>query len=394
MDPLIETEKKYGSGLYSLRPFRIERGEGVYLYSNDGTKYLDFMSGHGVACLGHKNPSLVRAIKEQADKLITLHSSYPTEVRARFLEKMAEITPKPLSRTFMVNSGTEAVEGALKLALANRREVKNPNIVAMKRSFHGRTLGSLAMTFNPKYRRAFQETLNPYIRFASFNDIEDVKEKLDENTVAIITELVQGEGGVYPASPKFAKQLRELCTEKDILFIADEVQTGFGRCGEFFACDHYKVLPDILCTAKGTGGGFPMGTIVSTPEIFKMIKKGEHASTFGGNPLAAAAGLATIDYIQNNNVIGNVKAMSNILFERIGELPDEMIREVRGLGLLIGIQLRKRAGSYLRYCAMKRQVLFLPAGMTVLRMLPPLIITESNVDKAIDAVGTALMDVK
>lgn len=390
MDNFIEMELKYGPGCYSLKNFRIERGEGVYLYSSDGTKYLDFMSGHGVAILGHSHPALVQAIKDQCEKLITLHASYPTQIRAEFYKLMAEIAPKSLNKVFMVNSGTEAIEGAIKLALASNRQIKKPNIVAMKRAFHGRTLGALSVTFNPDYRGAFEGLLHTQMKFASFDKIESVKEYIDENTVAVITELIQGEGGVYPASLEFAKQLRELCTEKSKLLIVDEVQSGMGRTGKMFACQHYGIEPDILCTAKGTGGGVPLGTIISREDIWSNIHQGEHATTFGGNALAAAAGVATIKTLLKDNIPDNAQKMGAILMKKLKDLPQDRIREIRGLGLMIGIQMKTKSAPYIKYCQDNGHVLFLPAGMPVLRMLPPLIITEEHIDIAVNAVKQSL----
>ncbi|MHA1820666.1 MAG: aspartate aminotransferase family protein [Promethearchaeota archaeon] len=391
-DELIITEKIYSSGLYSLKGVRIEKGKGVYLYDDMGNKYLDFMSGHGVACLGHSHPALIKAIREQSEKIITLHASFPTSVRAKFYKLMAEITPKNLTKTFIVNSGTEAVEAALKLAMAYRRDIKNPNIIAMKRSFHGRTMGSLSLTFNPKYRVAFQSFLSKNVRFASFNNIDSIKSMVDENTIAIITELVQGEGGVYPATKEFAQELREFCNEKGLLLIIDEVQTGFGRTGNMFAYEGYNIEPDILCCAKGIAGGVPMGAIVSSEEIFSKIKNGEHASTFGGNPLAVAASVATINELKDKNIPENAAKMGKLINTELlkyKEMFSSVIREVRGKGLLIGLQFKQKAVKYINY-SFQHGVIFIPAGMTVLRMLPPLIINQEHVKIALDTLHNAL----
>ncbi len=392
MNNFIELEQKYSSGLYTLKPFIIENGEGVYLYTKDGKKYLDFMSGHGVACLGHSHPNLIKAINSQAKKVITLHSSYPSELRAKHFKLLADISPKKMTKSFLVNSGTEAIEGAIKLALANNRDIKNPNIIAMKRSFHGRTFGSLSLTFDPMKKKPFLPYLNPNIKFGSFNNLDSVRSLIDENTIAIITELVQGEGGVHPASINFAKGLRELCSEKDILLIIDEVQTGMGRCGEMFACQHYKIEPDIMCVAKGIAGGVPMGAVISSEEIYSKIKKGEHASTFGGNLLAVSASIATIETLNEENLPDNAKKMGNLIIDELNKLSQEKIREIRGLGLLIGIQFKAKMAPYLKYSQEKDNILFLPAGMTVLRMLPPLIINESHVTQAISSINSALID--
>ncbi|MHA1341339.1 MAG: aspartate aminotransferase family protein [Promethearchaeota archaeon] len=393
MKNLIDIEKKFGSGLYSLKDKVFVRGEGVYLYTDSDEKYLDFMSGHGVACLGHAHPTLIKALEEQSKKIITLHSSYPNETRAKFFELMAEITFKNETKCFMVNSGAEAVEGALKLSLAYNRDKKNPNVIAMKRSFHGRTMGALSLTFNPKYKIPFSTFLSKNVKFASYNNLESIKSLIDDNTACIITEPVQGEGGVFPADKEFLKGLREICDEKDILLIFDEVQTGMGRCGKMFAYEHYDVKPDIISIAKGLGGGFPIGAVVSKDYIWSKIKKGEHASTFGGNPLAAAMAVATIKTLKKDSIPQNSNLLGKYILEKLNKLEFPQVREIRGLGLLIGIQFRTKSFPYIKYCETNEKVLFLSAGISVLRILPPLIIGKKHADKAIEAIQNAISNI-
>jgi len=376
MDEFIEYEKNYGSGIYSVKDFRIDHGSGVYLYTTDGRKILDFNSGHGVANLGHCHPNIVKAIKEQAEKLLTLHSAFPIESRAKFFKAMSIILPNGLNKVFITNSGTESVEGAIKVALVNKKNITKPNIVAMKRSFHGRTLGSLSLTFNPDYRKGFSPRLYPNVKFASYNNVDSVKESIDENTIAVILEFVQGEGGVYPATEEFAKGLRELCTSKDVLLIDDEVQAGMGRCGKFFACQQFNVVPDIMACAKGIAGGVPMGAVVAREDLWAKFGKGEHASTFGGNPLAAAAASAAINTYIDEKIPENAEKMGILLRKQLQTLVDkypEIVREVRGLGLLNGLQFKNKVAQYLGYCE-EHDLLLLNAGMTVLRLLPHLIL--------------------
>jgi len=352
------------------------------------------MSGHGVACLGHAHPVLIKTLEEQSKKLVTLHSSYPNETRAKLFELMAELTFYDETKCFLVNSGTEAVEGALKLALAYNREKKDPNVIAMKRSFHGRTMGSLSLTFNPKYRQPFENFLSKKVKFATYNDLDSVKGLIDENTACIITELVQGEGGVYPADKEFIKGLRELCDEKNILLIFDEVQTGMGRCGKMFAYEQYNVKPDIIAIAKGLAGGFPIGAVVSKQHIWAKLEKGEHASTFGGNPLAASMAIATINTLKEKSLPENANELGKYIIEKLKKISSSSIREIRGLGLLIGIQFKSKSGPYIDYCEKNENVLFLSAGMTVLRMLPPLIIEKIHANEAIKSIENALNFVK
>jgi acetylornithine/LysW-gamma-L-lysine aminotransferase len=396
MDELIEFERNYGSGIYSVKDFRIDHGSGVYLYTADGRKLLDFNSGHGVANLGHCHPNVVKAIKDQSEKLLTLHSAFPIEARARFFKTMSTILPSGLNKIFITNSGTESVEGALKVALVNKKNITNPNIIAMKRSFHGRTLGSLSLTFNPDYRKSFTPMLYPNVKFASYNNVDSVKELIDENTIAVILEFVQGEGGVYPATEDFAHGLRELCTTKDVLLIDDEVQAGMGRCGRFFACQQFNVVPDIMCCAKGIAGGVPMGAVVSREDLFAKFGKGEHASTFGGNPLAAAASVATLNTLISEKIPENAEKMGIILRKHLQNLVDkypEVVREVRGLGLLNGLQFKNKVAQYLGYCE-EHDLLLLNAGMTVLRLLPPLIIKEEHINFAVNCIEEAIKNVK
>lgn len=386
-------EEKFGPKVYTTRKILFTHGKGALLYDSDGNEYIDLTSGHGVANIGYGNEKVANVLREQALKIITLHSSFPHETRARLYEKLASLTPSNLDSTFLSNSGTEANEAAIKLAIANHRQATTPKLIAFRRAFHGRTLGSLAVTHGQAYRKAFEQRMGP-VEFASFNDMDSVKEcynKDPDNTIAIIIELIQGEGGVYVADKEFIKELREFCTEKNICLIFDEVQTGFGRTGKMFCLEHYGVSPDILCLAKGIAGGLPMGATISSSEYFEKLEKGEHASTFGGNPLVCAASLATISVIEENKLCENAKNLGDKFEEITKDWTAEFqnAKEIRGMGLMRGIHFRDKAGKYLQY-AFEQKVLGLNAGINVFRMLPPLNITEEQWVKALNVVKDSI----
>jgi [amino-group carrier protein]-gamma-(L-lysyl/L-ornithyl)-L-glutamate aminotransferase len=397
IDEIIEQEKTHGPFLYGIRNTVFTHGKGSLLYTNDNQEYIDFISGHGVGNVGHSHPKVVKAIQDQAAKLVVLHSSFPHEERAKLFKKITEITPAPLTNTFLSNSGAESVEMAIKLSIVAHRNIKEPHIIAMKRSFHGRTMGALSVTFGPAYRKAFQGFMGNKVSFVSFGNIEAVKEAINENTVAIITEIIQGEGGIYPAPAEFPKELRELCDEKNITLIFDEVQSGVGRTGKMFAFEHYDVVPDVVCMAKSLAGGVPIGATVAREEIYKAFKKGEMASTFGGNPLSCAAANATIDVILNENLLEKAASLGNLFEKTVEEWKSEekiasLIREQRGLGLMRGIQLKSKAGLYLKACY-ENKLLLLNAGMTVIRALPPLVTTEKQMIKALDILKDTLLTI-
>jgi acetylornithine/LysW-gamma-L-lysine aminotransferase len=382
---IIELEKLHHTKLFPKRGYVIIEGKGALLYDEKGNEYIDCVAGHGVMNIGHGHPKYIDAMKKQVEKLVMVPPGYPVEERAKLLEKLAQITPKSLTQTFLSNSGTEAVEAAIKLVLAANRDKKNPEIIAFKRDFHGRSLGSLATTFNMKYRKPFMSWLSPNVKYASFGNIDSVKELINENTSAIITELIQGEGGVHPAPEAFPKALRELCDEKNLILIDDEVQTGFGRTGKMFAYEHYGIVPDVLCVAKAIAGGLPMGATIASEELYNKFNIGEHNTTFGGNPLVCAAANATIDILINENLVENAakqgeKIMSN--FKQLAEENDN-IRGVRGKGLMIGVDFKKPVKGRINN-AVTKGVFFLNAGLTVIRLLPPLLISDSQTDKIIN----------
>ena len=377
-------EKFHHTKLFPKRNYVIVEGKGALLYDEKGNEYIDCVAGHGVMNIGHSHPKYIEAIKKQIEHLVMVPPGYPVEERAELLEKLAQITPKSLTQTFLSNSGTEAVEAAIKLVLAANRDIKNPEIIAFKRDFHGRSLGSLATTFNMKYRKPFMSWLSPNVKYASFGNIDSVKELVNENTTAIITELIQGEGGVHPAPEDFPKALQELCNEKELILIDDEVQTGFGRTGKMFAYEHYNMTPDVLCVAKAIAGGLPMGATIASEELYNKFNIGEHNTTFGGNPLVCAAANATIDILMNDNLVENAARQGEKIINDFKQLAEENnnIRGVRGKGLMIGVDFKKPVKERIKN-AVSKGVFFLNAGLTVIRLLPPLLINDSQTEKVI-----------
>ena len=384
---LIELEEKHHTKLFPKKDFVIVKGNGALLYDEKGNEYIDCIAGHAVLNIGHSHPKFIEAIKKQIEKLVMVPPGFPVEERAKLLKKLSDITPKKLTQSFLSNSGTESVEAAIKLVLANNREKKKPEIITFKRDFHGRTLGSLAMTHNIKYRKAFLSWLSPHVKFASSGNIESVKELISENTAAIFLELIQGEGGVNPVPQEFPKALRELCDEKDIILVDDEVQTGIGRTGKMFAYEHYDIVPDVVCMAKAIAGGVPMGATIASEDLYNKFEIGEHNITFGGNPLACAAANATLDIIIEEKLIENSAKQGEKIISNLSKFSEEsnVIREVRGKGLMIGVEYKKKTQELLDK-AEKMGVLLLKTGFTVVRIVPPLIINDNQVEKVLEVV--------
>src|SRR5579885_326766 len=384
---ILELEDTYTSGVYSKRPLVIVRGQGALLWDEEGREYIDCAAGHGVANLGHGRPEIAAVISEQALRLITCPEIVYNDTRAHLLERLAGLVPLEHTRIFLCNSGTEAIEGALKFA---RLATGRTGIVATLRGFHGRSMGALSATWEPHYREPFAP-LVPGFTHVRYNDLAAAEEAIGEDTAAVLIELVQGEGGVHPATPDFVRGLAQICRERGALLIVDEVQTGFGRTGRLFACQHYDLQPDILCLAKAIAGGLPMGAICLGPRVLASgrIGKGVHGTTFGGNPLACAAALTTLDILEHEDLAGRAAELGEYALQRLRQMRAPIIREVRGRGLLLGIELSTKVQPYLeRLC--EHGVLALPAGPRVLRLLPPLVITRAQLDQALSAVEEVL----
>lgn len=383
----IDLENTYSSGVYSKRPVVIVRGSGASLWDAEGHEFIDCSGGYGVANAGHARPEVAAAIAAQALRLITCPEIVYNDVRARLLERLARLVPEGLTHIFLCNSGTEAVEGAIKFA---RVATKRPGIVAALRGFHGRTMGALSATWEPHYREPFAP-LVPDVSHMRYNDLAAARIAISEQTAAVIIELVQGEGGVHVASDEYVQGLATLCRERGALLIVDEVQTGFGRTGSLFACNHYDLQPDILCLAKSLAGGVPMGAVCLGPRVMESgrITRGIHGSSFGGNPLACAAALASLDILEQEALPERAAALGSLALERLRKLRTPLIREVRGRGLLLGIELSRRAQPYLE-ALFERGILVLQAGPNVIRLLPPLVITEAQLERVLVAVEEVL----
>jgi predicted acetylornithine/succinylornithine family transaminase/N-acetyl-ornithine/N-acetyl-lysine deacetylase len=380
-------ESAHTSGVYGKRPLAIVRGSGALLYDAEGREYIDCAAGHGVANIGHARPEIAAAIAAQAQTLITCQEALYNDVRARLLSRLVELAPPGLDRFFLCNSGTEAVEGALKFA---RLATGRTEFVATLRGFHGRTMGALSTTWEKSYREPFAP-LVPGVTHIRFNDLSAAEAVITERTAAVIIELVQGEGGVHVAAPEYVRALAVLCRERGALLIVDEVQTGLGRTGTMFACERYELSPDILCLAKSLGGGVPIGAVGLGPRVIESgrITRGAHGSTFGGNPMACASALATLDIIEREGLPSRAAVLGERALSRLRGIESDLMREVRGLGLMIGIELRERVQPYLEML-LERGVIALPAGPNVLRLLPPLVITESQLDRALDVIEQVL----
>ena len=383
---LLEAEKTLDSGVYTKHDLLIVRGQGARVWDAEGNEYIDCVGGYGVANLGHGNPEVVEAVKRQAETLMVMPQTLPTPARGELYRTLVSLLPPELNRVFPTNSGTEANEAALKFARAHTGRKK---FVATKRGFSGRTMGSLSVTWEPKYREPFAPLIEP-VAFIPYNDVEALKEAVDEETAAVILEPVQGEGGVRPATPEFLQAAREITREKGALLILDEIQTGMGRTGRRFAFEHYGVVPDILTLAKALGGGVPIGAAVMRKEVAESMPKGGHGTTFGGNPLAMAAGVAALRYLERTRLWERAAELGPWFMEKLREIPSPKIREVRGLGLMVGLELKEKSAPYIQKLEKEHRILSLQAGPTVIRFLPPLVIDREDLERVVEAVRAVL----
>lgn len=364
----------------------IERGEGVRLFDVDGNEYLDFLAGIAVCALGHRHPRLVRAIAEQADRVLHVSNAYYTEPQIDLLARLA--ASSFADRIFLCNSGTEANEAAMKLCRRYQKVVRGEEhrveFVSMEKSFHGRTLASITATGQPKYHRGF-EPLPAGYRYARFDDLDSVRALVGPHTAGIIVEPLQGEGGVRPASLEFLRGLRELCDESGALLIFDEVQTGVGRTGTLWAYESYDVVPDIMTLAKGLGGGVPIGATLATDEVFAGFERGSHASTFGGNPLASAAAATVLAVIEEDDLLRNVRERGEQLVAGLRDIASrhDVILDVRGRGLMVGVECAGDASGKIAAACRANGLLVNTAGGVAVRFVPPLVITPADVEEAL-----------
>ncbi|MXZ80714.1 MAG: acetylornithine/succinylornithine family transaminase [Gammaproteobacteria bacterium] len=378
---MTDLEHRYGHPVYPKREVEIVRGDGALLWDQDGGEYIDCAAGVGVANIGHANAAVAEAIGRQAKTLVTCPGIFYNDVRGQLMARLVSIAPPGLERVFLCNSGTEAIEAAIKFA---RLTTGRAGIVSAMRGFHGRTLGALSATF--KYRDEFEPLLAGN-RFVPFNNPDRLASSMDDDVAAVLLEIVQGEGGIRPADPEYIRAARELCDRHGAMLIVDEVQTGFGRTGRMFACEHTGVSPDIMTLAKAIAGGVPMGAVLTAGHIAPAI--GKHGSTFGGNPLACSAALASIGYIESHGLIGKAEADGLYFASLLRDISSPRIREIRHLGLMIGMELKSKSRPVLD-ALLKRNVLALSGGPTVVRLLPPLVITREQIAAVARRIADAL----
>ncbi len=380
------SEDELDSGVYPKREVVIARGKGCTLWDANNNEYLDMGASYGVCNIGHCNSEVIKAIKSQAENLFYISSTYPNPVRRELLEKIISISPKGMARAFLSNSGTEGIEAALKFAILHTKRKK---IIAAMRSYHGRTLGSLSATWNQKYREPFNNHLMP-VEFVKYDDSESMKNMVDKETATVILEPIQGEGGVYVPSKSYLRAVRDICSDAGAMLIIDEVQTGLGRTGKMFCLEHFDVIPDILVIGKSLGGGLPIAATVLHEELGAM-PKGTHGSTFGGNPICCAAANAVIDFILDNDLPARSEELGNYFKSRLTNLPSSIIREVRGIGLMLAIELKTKNTPYLNKL-LERGIAPLPGGTTTIRFLPPLVISKDEIDKTLAILEESLND--
>ena len=382
----VESEESFVGDLYQRFPVSISKGKGCKVWDINDKEYLDCMGGYGVALVGHCNDRVIQAITSQAQDLITCHMSVYNNVRLNFLKKFSRIAPKNLQKTFFTNSGTESVEAALKFS---RKYTGKPGVLALNGGYHGKTFGSLSVTYNEKYRKSFLPLLDnmQFIPYSESNTISEIVTKTNNKIGTVIVEPIQGETGIIMPPSDFLKDIRNICNENDLVLIFDEIQSGLGRTGKMWAGQHWDVEPDIMCLAKGIAGGVPMGLTVMRSEILDCLKVGEHSSTFAGNPLACAAGSATIDSLIEDKLVSNSESMGRIFKSGLLEIKEKykIVREVRGLGMMLGVEMRFDVKDIL-LDGIKNGILLLYSGRNILRLLPPIVMKEEEVNKSLELI--------
>jgi len=380
-------EDLYVGNIYQRFPINISKGKGATVWDTSGREYIDCMGGYGVALVGHCNDRVVQAIKDQVENLITCHMSIYNDTRLKFLQKISEISPKQLSKFFFSNSGAESVEAAIKFS---RKYTGKSGIISMNGGYHGKTFGALSVTFNEKYRKSFQPLLEG-VKFVPPHTPSVIEEVLDDTIGTVIVEPIQGETGIIVPEDGILQEIRQICDRNNLVLIFDEIQTGLGRTGEMWAGQNWKTTPDIMCLAKGIAGGLPMGLTLCKPEILDSIKIGEHSSTFAGNPLACSAGIATIDSIVEDKLVENALHIGSLFKNGLLELQKKhkIIREVRGLGLMLAVELRFDVRDVLMD-GIKEGLLMLYSGRNIIRLLPPLVLDEVKVLKTLEIMDNIL----
>ncbi len=388
---IVDLEEKLMANVYAKRRIVITKGKGALVWDINGKEYIDCTGSYGVCIVGHSHPKVVEAVRRQAETLISCHASFYNEARSGLLQKITRIAPKGLNKVFLANSGAEAVECAIKLA---RKFSGKPEIIAMMGAFHGKTMGALSATWDRKYREPFKP-LVPEFKHVPPDNLEKVREAITEKTAAVLVEPIRGEGGIRVPPNGFLPGLREICDEMGVLLIFDEVQTGFGRTGKIFACEHWNVVPDVLCLAKSVAGGLPLGITIAKEKVMSSLKVGEHTTTFSGSPIVCAAACAAIDVLVEKKLPERAAILGRYFKEKLEGLQarHKIVREVRGLGLMIGMELRFDVLNIILKC-MERGVLILDAGRNILRFLPPLVIEREHIDRVIDILDTVMENKK
>jgi LysW-gamma-L-lysine/LysW-L-ornithine aminotransferase len=383
----LNGEDQYLANLYQRFPINIAAGKAAKVWDTSGNEYIDCMGGYGVALIGHSNDKVIKAIKDQAEKLIACHMSVYNDTRLNFLHKLSSIAPEGLSKTFFSNSGAEAVEAALKFS---RKYTGRTGIIAMSGAYHGKTFGALSVTYNEKYRKSFMPLLAD-VKFVPYNDPSKLEEAIDNNTGTVILEPIQGETGIIIPRDGLIQEIRQICNRHRLVLIFDEIQTGLGRTGKMWAGQNWNTLPDIMCVAKGIAGGVPMGLTLAKPEIMQVMTIGDHSSTFAGNPLACAAAIATLDVISEDKLIDNALRTGKYFKDGLLALSDrhKIIREVRGLGMMLAVELRFDVKDIL-FDGIKNGLLMLYSGRNIIRLLPPLVMDEMIVSEALKTMDQLL----
>jgi acetylornithine/LysW-gamma-L-lysine aminotransferase len=385
---MSEEDQYLSTTLYQKFPVRIDRGKGVRVWDTSGKEYIDCMGGYGVALVGHCNPRVVEAIKNQAEKLIVCHMSFYNDAREDFLRRMATIAPRGLSKIFFSNSGAEAVEAALKFS---RRYTGKPGIISMSGGYHGKTFGALSATYSEKYRKPFMPLLEN-VKFLPYTTTR-IEDAVDDNIGAVIVEPIQGETGIILPPEGLLQNMREVCTKHGIVLIFDEIQSGLGRTGKMWAGENWKTIPDIMCLAKGLAGGVPIGLTLSKPEIVEALRVGEHSSTFGGNPLACAAGAATIGSLNEDKLVENASNVGGYFKDGLLKLKEKhrIVRDVRGLGMMLALELRFDVRNLL-LDGIRHGLLMLYSGKNILRLLPPLVMDKETISQSLETMDELLSE--
>lgn len=386
---LLEREKKYFLNTYSRIPLEITHSEGVYLYTSDGKKYLDFFTGLGVNALGHSHPKIIKAVKKQNEKFSHLSNYYITNIQIEFAELL--LKHSSMEKIFLTNSGTEAVEAALKLL--RKKYGPDGKLFSLTNSFHGRTYGALSLTSREKYRESFKPLL-PGIYQLNFNNLNDLKQNVDDTTVAIFLEFIQGEGGINLLSQEYINLLKDLRDKYGFAVVADEIQSGIGRTGKGFAFEHFNITPDIIISAKAIGGGLPLGALLTSGDYADVFIPGDHGTTFGGNPVACAAGKVVLDEVFENDLVSSVAKLGEYLIQKLNEFKDlnpGKIKEVRGKGFMIGIEI-SGAGKDIVEQMRERNILINSTNENTLRLLPPLITTKTEIDIFLESFEKVIED--